>query len=110
MSKAEFDDSTPNDLTCYVTAEEMRRKRRDTESWEQGMYNLSAFSVALSRALAGKKSKAKYMEQPLLEKVEAEVKEEGLTEDQKSLQRQKLLMSLMTMQANFELSNGGEEE
>ena len=110
VSKAEFDDSTPNDLKCYIDAEEMRRKRRDAEAWEQGLYNLSAFSTALSRALAGKKSHAKYMETPLLEKVEETKKEEGLSEDQKSLQRQKLLMSLMTMQANFELNKGREEE
>ena len=92
----------------------MRRKRRDAEAWQQGFYNLSAISTAVSRALHGKKSHAKYLEEPLLEKQQAESKkdsETGITEKDKELQRSRLLMSLMTMQANFELNHkkGGEE-
>ena len=111
VSRQEFEDSYPKDLECYVKAEEMRRRRRDAEAWEQGYYNLSAVTTAISRVLNGKKSHAKYLEEPLLEKAQAELKsakEDGLTEDQKKLQRDRLLMSLMTMQANFELNQGGE--
>ena len=87
----------------------MAAKRRDEEYWHLGMYNMSAFSVALSKALSGKKSKAKYMEEPLYQKVAEKQKEddENLTEEQKEVERNKLLTALMTMQANFELKHGG---
>lgn len=109
MSKEEFFDSTPKELNCYILAEEMKQKRTDTNNWQMGMYNLSAFSVALSKALSGKKSKAKYMEEPLYETAMAKQKEddENLTEEQKEVERNKLLTALMTMQANFELKHGG---
>ena len=73
-----------------------------------GMYNMSAVSVAIGKALSGRKSKAKYMDKPMLEKVSESRKEEeeNLTEEQKDMERQKLLTALMTWQANFELNHG----
>lgn len=85
----------------------MAEKRRDAEYWHIGMYNMSAFSTALGRALSGKKSKAKYMEEPLYEKATEMVDDENLTEEQIKEERSKLLASLMTMQTNFELNHGG---
>lgn len=113
VSKEEFFDSTPKELNCYIEAENMAAKRRDEEYWHLGMYNMSAFSVALSKALSGKKSKAKYMEEPLYQKVAEKQKEDddNLTEEQKDVERDKLLAALMTMQANFELNHksGGDK-
>ena len=101
-------DSTPLELECYVEAEKMIQKRKDAERWQMGMYNMSAVSVAVSRALAGKKSKAKYIEKPMSEQVsESQKEEENLTEEQAGTERDKLLTALMTMQANFELNHGG---
>ena len=74
-----------------------------------GMYNLNAFSTALSVALAGKKSKAKYLEKPLLEHTD-NVPDEELTEEQIEQERQKLLMALKVSQANFELNKGKVDE
>ena len=74
-----------------------------------GMYNLNAFSTALSMALAGKKSKAKYLEKPLLEQTD-NVPDEELTEEQIEQERQKLLMALQVSQANFELNKGKVDE
>lgn len=113
VSKEEFFRSTPKDLECYLLAEEMKQKRKDAENWQMGMYNMSAFSVALGKALSGKKSKAKYLEKPLSEQV-ADKKiedDENLTEEQKDFEREKLLATLMTMQANFELNHksGGDK-
>ena len=103
-------DSTPVELECYLEAEKMAQKRRDAERWQMGMYNLSAVSVAVSRALAGKKSHAKYIKEPLFETAEEakKEKEENLTEEQMVTEREKLLASLMTMQANFELNHSRE--
>lgn len=109
VTKEEFFDSTPKELNCYILAEEMLQKRRDAERWQMGMYNMSAFSVSLGKALSGRKSKAKYMEEPMLEKAAAKKKEddENLTEEQIENERDKLLANLMTMQANFELKHSG---
>ena len=74
-----------------------------------GMYNLNAFSTALSMALAGKKSKAKYLEKPLLEQTD-NIPDEELTEEQIEQERQKLLMALQVSQANFELNKGKVDE
>lgn len=104
-------DSIPKDLECYVEAEKLSQKRKDVEQWQMGMYNMSAMSVAVSRALSGRKSKAKYMDKPFSEKLEEKKKEsnENLTEKEKEAEREKLLMALMTMQANFELNHSGED-
>ena len=52
--------------------DEMRRERIDFEMWMMGNYVLSAVQTAVSGVLAGKKSKAKYIETPLLSKVTEE--------------------------------------
>ena len=109
VSKEEFLDSTPKDLECYHDAEIIREKRADRERWHMGMYNLNAFSVALSMALTGKKSKAKYMDKPLLEESN-QIPDEELTEEQIKQERQKLLMALKVSQANFELNKGKVDE
>lgn len=101
VSKAEFDDSTPNDLQCYVDAEELNRKRRDAEAWQMGIYTMNAVSVALSKALGGRKSKAKYLEEPMLMKVQNQIDEENATEEEKKQERDKLLMKLQLMQTTF---------
>lgn len=89
----------------------MRQKRADMERWHMGLYNLNAFSVALSKALGGKKSHAEYMKEPLLQKAEKEKPDEELTEDEIKQEREKLLMSLMSMKANFERNKGeGKQE
>lgn len=106
VSKEEFFRSSPKDLECYLLAEEMRQKRQDEENWHMGMYNMSAFGVALAKALAGNKSHAKYIDKPLSEKVsDKKIEDENLTEEQKDRERDRLLCALMTMQANFELNH-----
>lgn len=102
-------DSTPKELQVYIDAEKLSQRRRDAENWQMGMYNMSAFSVALGRALSGRKSKAKYMDKPLSEQIAEKKKEEdeNLTEEQKAVERDKLMAALMTWQANFELRHSG---
>ena len=102
-------ESTPKELQVYIDAEKLSQRRRDAENWQMGMYNMSAFSVALGRALRGRKSKAKYMVKPLSEQIAEKKKEEdeNLTEEQKAVERDKLMAALMTWQANFELNHSG---
>lgn len=76
-----------------------------------GLYNLNAFSVALSKALAGRKSHAEYLKEPLLQKAENEKPDEELTEEEIKQEREKLLMRLMTMKNSFEITHGqGKQE
>lgn len=102
-------ESTPKELQVYIDAEKLSQRRRDAENWQMGMYNMSAVSVALGRALSGRKSKAKYMDKPLSEQIAEKKKEEdeNLTEEQKAVERDKLMAALMTWQANFELRHSG---
>lgn len=93
----------------YQEAERIRQKRADAERWQQGMYNLSAVSTALARALS-KHSKAEYMKEPMSEKIAEATEEATMTEEQKANERSKLLMALQTMQANFELTHGKEDD
>ena len=102
VSKEEFDDSTPNELQCYVDAYDLQRKRKDAEMWQMGIYNLNAFSVALSKALSGRKSHAKYMDEPMYMREQRDADEKNATEEQKKIERDKLLMRLKLMQATFE--------
>jgi len=102
-------DSCPVDIECYHEAEILREKRSDRERWHMGMYNLNAFSVALSTALSGRKSKAKYIDKPLLEQAQT-VPDEELTEEQIEQERQRLLLALQVSQANFELNKGKVDE
>lgn len=110
ITKNEFLDSTPKEVECYVEAEQIRLKRRDVELWHMGMYNLSAFGVALGKALAGRKSHAEYMKEPITEKMKEEKPDEELTEEEKENARRNLLMSLQIMQTNFELNHSGGDE
>lgn len=89
-------------MQCYVDADEICRKRRDAEMWQMGIYNMNAFSVALSKALSGKKSKAKYIDEPMMMKSQKDIDEENATEEEKEIERKKLLMKLQLMQTTFE--------
>ena len=69
LTVSEIDESCPTDLQPYAEANMLERKHRDVEAWMQwGSYGLSAVGVAIERNLAGKKSRAKYIEHPVLDK------------------------------------------
>lgn len=89
-------------MQCYVDADDLIRRRKDAEMWQQGIYFLNAMSVALSKALGGNKSKAKYVQEPMLMKAQAVKDEENATEEEKRIEREQLLMRLQLMQATFE--------
>lgn len=65
MSKEEFFDSTPVELQPYLDAHNMEARRLDTQMWQMGIYVLNAVSVAVSRAISGRKSHADYMSKPM---------------------------------------------
>lgn len=71
--------------------------------WLSGFYTYRAVSTAIENCLAGKKSKAKYFEEPLLKKTEKQI-EDDMTEEEKKAAIDQLFMNLQIMQANFELN------
>lgn len=101
-------DSTPSELKPYLEAEKLRQKRKDAELWQAGIYTTSATFTAVANALMGKKSKAEYLEKPLLESAEEKKEKESevLTEEEKKRQREAFLATLQLMQANFEANHG----
>lgn len=66
LAKNEVDVSCPTDLKPYEEASNLALMRQDTLNWYNGLYTLSALQVALSQAFEGKKSRAEYVEKPLL--------------------------------------------
>lgn len=103
VTKEEFMDSTPEELKPYIKSYELKQKRKDSDMWQFGIYMMSAVQAAVQSSLFGKKAKAKYMEEPLLQKEKEDERE--LTENEKKSEREKLLMTLQLMQANFEINH-----
>ena len=70
-----FMDLCPNELKAFENSKVIKIKELDQLVHVFGIYVESAVSVAVDRCLSGKKSKAKYIETPLLDNL-------GLTEDE----------------------------
>lgn len=64
VSEERFWESIPVELEPYRKMDEMQQERLDYNMWLMGAYVSNAVSVAVSNALNGKKSKAKYLSEP----------------------------------------------
>lgn len=64
VSEERFWDSTPVELEPYRKMDEMLQQRLDQQMWMMGAYVTNAVGVAVSNALNGKKSRAKYLGEP----------------------------------------------
>ena len=105
-------DGTPKDLEPFLDSYKLKQKSRDEEMWRMNQYTMLAVSVAVSRNLYGKKSKAKYLDKPILQIEEEKKKEETkvLTESEKKQQREMILMRLQLMKINFENNKKNEDK
>lgn len=106
VSEDRFWNGTPNDLEPFAKADLLARKQRDVEAWNNGAYTLSAVGTALSMAIAGRKSKVKYIEKPLLEtaqeRYDAERAERGeLSKIEEDAYVDKLFDQLERMEKTF---------
>lgn len=108
VSEEKFWDSTPKELAPYIKAYEIKQKAKDSDMWKMGIYVLSAVQTAVQNSLFGRKSKAEYIKEPLSNKVQE--KKKVLTEQDKKNEREKLLMTLQLMQANFELNHSKDKD
>lgn len=84
-----------------MDAYKLNQEILDENMWRSNMYTLNAVYVAISMAFSGKKSKAKYMEKPILQEEKEKKKEEALTEEEAKKQRENILNMLQIMQVNF---------
>lgn len=68
----DIDWSCPADLEPYAKAHKLELTENDNIIHVAcGSYVLSAISVAVEHCLAGKKARSKYIEKPILQKIEA---------------------------------------
>ncbi len=110
VSEEKFWDSTPYDLEPYMESYNLKRKISDAEAWQYNIYTMCAVQTAVANVLLGKKSKAEYIGEPFMQKEKYDSdNEECISEDEKKKQREKLLMTLQLMQANFELNHSNDE-
>ena len=72
VSEDRFWDATPVELEPYRTMDAMMQERRDYDMWLMGAYVTNAVGVAVSNALNGKKSHAKYLDKPFSAMAEEE--------------------------------------
>lgn len=64
VGEEKFWDAVPVELEPYRKMDEMQQERLDYNMWMMGAYITNAVGVAVSNALAGKKSRAKYLKEP----------------------------------------------
>lgn len=70
--------------------------------WQMGQYMVSAICASLY-------PKANYIKEPFLQNKKLIENNKELTEEQKKMERDKLLMTLQLMQANFEMNHKKDE-
>ena len=99
-------ESCPKELEPFDNAHKKKIEEQDVlqHLW-WGNYGVSALIVAIDRCFSGKKSKAKYIKEPILSKT---FENDGLTEEEKQKQRELFVEKLQVMQTNFELSKKGQ--
>lgn len=80
VTKWDFFHSTPNILFAYEKAHEQKLRTIDELAWQIcGSYVANAVFMSVDKCLFGKKSKAKYMEAPILTKLYEEI---NMTEEE----------------------------
>lgn len=85
LSVKDINTSTFDELNPYVQADKEREKAIDLQQWRNGMYMVSAVSVAIDRCFNGKKSKAEYLKESFTAHAERVAEENRpLTDEEKA--------------------------
>lgn len=100
----DIDWSSPADLEPYEKAHRQEVKEHDglMHAW-WGNYGISAISFAVERCLAGRKAKTKYIKEPVLLKIDEQIK--PMSEKELQKQRELFVAKLEVMKTNFELNH-----
>lgn len=105
-------DSCPKELRPYEIAYRQKLEAIDELLWQNNLYAKVAFEVVMSHfgaGLAGKKSKAQYIEKPFLQQAK-ENNEQELTEEELRKQRELFVAKLLIMKSNFDLNHPKETD
>ena len=86
----------------FFDAHRNRRRIIDEHLWLMGAYVQSAVSTSLSNAF-NKKSKAKYIDKPIMKEMEDNNKE--LSQEDIAKQRDLFVKRLMAMKTNYDINN-----
>lgn len=107
ISWGEFWGMNPRIIQAIADGYAKRIEQQDRMNWLNGHYILSAVTVGVERNLAGKKSKAEYIKEPLW----GQMQKENTPMSEKELQKQRELFveKLKTMKSNYELSHPKKE-
>lgn len=63
LTATDINHSTIEELNPYVLADKEKERTIDMQQWRNGMYMISAMTVAIDRCFNGKKSKAEYLKE-----------------------------------------------
>lgn len=108
VSWNEFWEMNPRILSAIQKGYEEKRQDKDLMMWLQGQYELSAFYTAIENLFLGKKSKSKYFDKPILQKIKNQ--NTPCTDNEIKKKRELFVARLMSMKANFDLQNKKREE
>ena len=87
----------------------MRQKMQDEQIWAWfGSYAVSAVAVAVDANLHGRKAKSKYIDKPIMQRIEEQNK--PMSEEELQKQRELFVAKLQVMQSNFELNHKKEKK
>ena len=101
-----INNSCPSDLEPYAKAHEQEANEKDMFLWLNGRYTQQALLSTVCNLFREKGQEAfEYPEKPLTDKTELnEYGEVELTEEEKKMWRERLLIGLKIKQSNFEAS------
>lgn len=104
VSWERFMDSCPKELEPYDTA---HRKKIEEQDYLQylwwGNYGMCAMGVAVEHCLNGKKAKSKFLDKPVMQRIEEQNK--SMSEDDLQRKRELFVAKLEVMKTNFELNH-----
>lgn len=103
MSQELFWTLNPTTLKPYVEAYKLKKEREDAEMWRMGIYVLSAVRTGVENVLAGRKAKAEYLAEPLMQTAQQEAIAENMSEDEQAKQVEMFFMKLDVLAANSRL-------
>ena len=108
----EFWKMNPHIINCIANGYREKQIEQDSlmHVW-WGTYGLSAVSVAIEHCLSGKKAKSKYVEKPIMSKMQEKIQaEKPLTEEEKKRQTEILFTKLQVLGANHKLKNKNDKK
>lgn len=98
-----------NHIRAYEESYKDKRRIKDEEMWQMGMYVYNATLSAVEHNLAGKNAKSTYLKEPLT-MTKAKETGEGLTKKERKKQVEAFFMALEVKKQNFEMNKRARDD